>query len=223
MPTYQIASGLPALPNGLDDKEAALVKPLYLSMNALARRVSEATARISYSQTEMEQLSQLLSLMSSRFQTVYALAAEDLIYGTLVNLYIDAGKIKARKADATISNRAAHGIVDQPTGITTGQYGPIVFMIGRCAGVAGAVFGAQYYLGAAGALQLIAPAGDTDLKQPVAIGLGSAGVFLMIPAVVSFGSGGGSGGGYTGPTITVSDTAPTSPAEGDIWIDTSEP
>lgn len=35
------------------------------------------------------------------------------------------------------------------------------------------------------------------------------------------GPAGTNGTSYTGPTITVSDTAPTSPAVGDVWIDTS--
>lgn len=220
MPVYGIGSGLPALPSGLDDKDSSLVKPIYLALNTVAKRVSEATANITYSQSEMENMSQLMSLVSQREQTIYVKAGEDLAYGMLVNLYLFEGKILARKADATISGRPAHAIIDAPFGILSGTYGPAVFMIGRCSGVSGTVFGAQYFLGEAGAMQNIAPAGDTDLVQPVAVGLGTAGVFLMIAALAGGVSGGG-GGGYTGPTITVSSTAPSSPSVGDLWIDTT--
>ena len=181
MPVYQIASGLPALPNGLEDKEAALVKPIYLAMNAMAKRISEATANVGYSQGEMENLSQLASLISAKEQTIYVKAGEVLPYGALVTLSIVSGKIVAVKADATDGTKPAHAVVDAPLGIALDAYGPAVFMNGRTAGVSGTVFGAQYWLGSAGAMQNAPPATSGNLVQPVAIGLGTAGVYLNIP------------------------------------------
>lgn len=194
MPTYKIGSGLPDLPAGQEDKEAALLKPIYMSMNALARRVSEATGNVVYSQTEMAAISQLTPLTSALEQIIHIKASEDLTYGQLVTLSIADGKIVAAPADATDGTKPALAIVDSPLGITSGQFGPAIFLFGRCAGVSGSVFGAQYYLGLDGQMQLLRPDLPGALVQPVALGLGSAGVFLSISSVGNTLPGGTNGG-----------------------------
>ena len=181
MPVYGIGSGLPALPSGLDDKDAALVKPIYLALNTVAKRVSETTGNVTYSQSEMENMSQLMSLFSQREQTIYVKAGEALAYGVLVTLSLSGGKIIAMKADSTDGTKPAHAVIDAPLGLVLNEYGPAVFMSGRTAGVSGTVFGAQYWLGAAGAMQNTPPAVSGNLVQPVAIGLGTAGIYLNIP------------------------------------------
>jgi hypothetical protein len=56
-------------------------------------------------------------------------------------------------------------------------------MQGQTPSVSGTVLGATYYLSTAGAIQLAAPTADGVLNQVVAIGLGSAGIYLAIEAV----------------------------------------
>jgi len=178
MANYRITTGLPQLPpSAYKDEEFAKFLPVYQALNALARNLSTAVGQVDYDQQELSDRNQLGSLLSGNFHQVYPKAALDLDYGMLVNLYVDGGKIWARQADAG-SGREAHGIVNEPYGITSGAFGQVLFMEGHCYGVSGTVFGESYYLGGSGLMTTPAP--GSGLIQPVAFGLGSLGVYLRI-------------------------------------------
>jgi hypothetical protein len=183
MPQFNISSGLPDLPVGMNDKDAALVGPVYRAITALAQQLSLLTGNVQYSTSEQVTIDQLGSLIDSREQRIYVKAMEDLSYGSLISLVIDGGRLAAWKADATVLTKPAHGICDQPGGILTGNYGVALFMRGRTASVAGTVLGSSYYLSTAGGLQLSSPTADSVLNQIVAVGLGSAGIYLNIELV----------------------------------------
>ena len=118
-------------------------------------------------------------MQSSRTNKITATAGENLVYGNIVNLYVDGGIIKARKADALFL-RPAHGIVDNPAGMAAGSTGQIVFMSGRGGGMAGTILGATYYLSTGGTVQLSAPTVDGVLTQVVGVGLDAGGIWLNI-------------------------------------------
>ena len=183
MPQFTIASGLPDLPVGLTDKDAALVGPIYRSITAIAQQLSALTGNIQYSATEQATIDQLSSLIDHREQKIYVKALEDLSYGSLISLSIDGGKLAAVKADAATLTKPAHAICDQPGGIASGSFGVAIFMRGKTASVSGTSLGATYYLSTAGAMQAASPTADGVLNQVVAVGLGSAGVYLNIEPV----------------------------------------
>ena len=183
MPKFSIASGLPDLPVGLNDKDAALVGPLYRSITALSQQLSLLTGNVQYSASEQAGIDQFSGLIDSREQRIYVKAMEALSYGSLISLVVDGGRLAAWKADAAVLTKSAHGICDQPGGIAAGSYGVCLFMRGRTASVAGTAIGSTYYLSTAGALQLASPTADSVLNQIVGVGLGSAGLYLNIEPV----------------------------------------
>ena len=183
MPQFNIASGLPDLPVGMNDKDAALVGPIYRAITALSQQLSLLTGNVQYSAAEQVTIDQFGSLIDSREQRIYVQAMEDLSYGSVISLVVDGGRLAAWKADASVPTKPAHGICDQPGGILTGSYGVALFMRGRTAAVAGTVLGSTYYLSTLGAIQLASPTADSVLNQIVGIGLGSAGIYLNIEPV----------------------------------------
>ena len=183
MPKFNIASGLPDLPVGMNDKDAALIGPVYRAITALSQQLSLLTGNVQYSAAEQVTLDQFGSLIDSREQRIYVKAMEDLSYGSLITLVVDGGRLAAWKADAATLTKSAQGICDQPGGILTGSYGVALFMRGRTASVAGTTLGATYYLSVTGSMQVLSPTADSVLNQIVAVGLGSAGIYLNIEPV----------------------------------------
>lgn len=180
MADYRITTGLPQLPVTGDEKEFRLVNPLYQAMNSLSQALSRAEGAVDFDQSELAQRNQFGSITTQNHRKVYALAETDLDYGRIVNLYLASGKIAARYADATNNTRPAHGIVNSPDGILTGQYGEIMIVEGVTAGISGTVFGSYYYLSTLGQIALTRPAAVGSITQAIGFGLGSAGFYLHI-------------------------------------------
>ena len=82
MPKFNIASGLPDLPVGMNDKDAALVGPIYRAITALSQQLSLLTGNVQYSAAEQVTIDQFGSLIDSREQRIYVQAMEDLSYGS---------------------------------------------------------------------------------------------------------------------------------------------
>ena len=183
MPTFEISSGLPSYPVGLTDKEASQLVPIYRAINLLAQRVSLATNSTTYSQSELAGLDRFVNLTGASSSQVTIKAGAAIAYGQLVTLTASGADVVANLATNTVQTSWAHAVCNSPSGLATGEYGSAIFMTGLCPGVTGSVFGSQYYLSTAGALQLAKPTGTAVRVQPVAIGLGAAGVYLNIPTL----------------------------------------
>lgn len=180
MPSYLINAGLPSLPSGLTDKDAALVSPLYLAATRLAQELSAATGNVAYSNAELAGLDQALGLSSAKINIVHAIASVTIPYGAAVTLRNSAGKIGCDIADATLLTKPAHGICNSPSGIAAGEYGDIIVGYGLARGVAGTAIGQTYFLSTAGAVQATQPTADGVLNQVVGIGMGAYGLYLTI-------------------------------------------
>jgi hypothetical protein len=183
MPAFNINTGLPDLPSGLDDEKASLVAPLYRAVSVLAQQLSYLTGVIQYDASEQAIIDQFTGLSNSRGRRIYVRALETIPYGALVTLSIDGSRLAASLADAATLTKPAHAICDMPLGIASGSDGACIFGSGMCKGVSGTTLGTTYYLSAAGAMQSTVPAADASIKQIVATGLGSAGVMLNIQPV----------------------------------------
>lgn len=183
MPTFNIASGLPDLPVGMTDKDAALVGPIYRAVTALSQQLSLLTGNVQYSSIEQATIDQFGSLTDSKEQRIYVKAMENLSYGSLLTLVVDGGKLAAWKADAATVTKPAHAVCDVPGGILAGSFGVCLFMRGRTSSVSGTSLGTTYYLSTAGAMQSTSPTADSVLNQIVGVGLGSAGIYLNIEPI----------------------------------------
>lgn len=185
MPKYQLTSGLPTYPAGLEDDKASLVLPLYRAINGVAQQLSVMTGNVQYDPTEQASIDQFTKLGTQRTQVIFVQAAEDLLYGNLLTLSLSSGKIVAHKATQADTSKPAHALLNVTTGLTTGQYGEALFMFGKSAGVTGTGFMTPYYLATNGQMTATPPSTAGYLRQHVGYGLGSSGVYLAIePAIV---------------------------------------
>jgi hypothetical protein len=117
--------------------------------------------------------------------------------------YFSNDQFVAAMIDAAIADAVLDGVPGPP-----GPQGPT--------GPTGAT-GAQ---GPAGATGAQGPAGATGAQGPTGPA-GAQGPKGDTGNTGATGAQGPAGASYTGPTITVSATAPLTPAVGDVWIDTS--
>jgi len=94
-------------------------------------------------------------------------AGEDLAQNDLVNLYNDAGTLKARKADANTSPpRPADGWASET--VSTGNYVIAYLTSTLVTGMSGLTPGSDYYLSAtAGAVTATAPSSSANIRQRV--------------------------------------------------------
>jgi len=183
MPKYLLPNGLPDYPAGMDQKSTALVAPIYRALGTLTQNVASAIGKVQYTADEQAGLNPFTYMLNVRPNTVLATATVDLPFGTLVNLFVSGTVVSAKKATNADMTTPAHGVVATVGGVLAGQRVEITFMQGICTGVSGTVFGAQYWLGTDGVMQNTAPTTAGQNKQPVAIGLGSVGVYLNIPTM----------------------------------------
>lgn len=93
-------------------------------------------------------------------------ASEALSAGNLVNLWNDAGTLKARKADATTTGKDANGFV--LAGISSGATGTVYLEEGVISGLSGLTLGSIYYLHTtAGGLTTTVPSSSGNVVQEV--------------------------------------------------------
>jgi hypothetical protein len=94
-------------------------------------------------------------------------ASETLAAGDQVNLWLDGGALKTRKADATAAGKESHGFVE--AGVTSGANATVIFD-GTIPGLSGLTIGAKYFLGTtAGAIVATAPSAVGNVVQPVGV------------------------------------------------------
>ena len=177
---FELQTSLPPVPAGLPDKDAALLRPLYLAFHSLTQGISKEIGAVQYSDAELANLNQLSGLLSPRPRLIYPLAPSALAYGKVVNLYVSGGKIAARYADATDSTKPAHGVVDSPDGIAAGSYGKVILMEGLCQGITGSSLGQYYWLGTNGDIQAVPPSVPGSLRQGIGFGFNAGGFYLNI-------------------------------------------
>lgn len=90
-------------------------------------------------------------------------ASENLSSGDFVNLWDDAGTVKARKADATTSGKEADGFV---LDAVTAPANASVYFEGRNTAKTGLTLGARYYLAtSAGGVTATPPSGAGNVVQ----------------------------------------------------------
>lgn len=91
-------------------------------------------------------------------------ASEALAAGDVVNIWSDAGVVKARKADATAEGKEAHGFVKAAVAPNAEA---AVYFEGRITGLTGLTPGARQYLSAAtpGAITGVAPNSPGNVVQ----------------------------------------------------------
>jgi hypothetical protein len=104
--------------------------------------------------------------------TKILLASENLAAGDFVNVFNDAGTVKVRKADATVSGKEANGFV--LSAVTAGANAAVYFE-GTNNQLSGLTGGVMYFLSTtAGGVTATAPSGSGNIVQKIGRALSSA-------------------------------------------------
>jgi hypothetical protein len=183
MPTPLIQSGLPSVPAGLPDKEHRLLTPIYLAFNSMARTVSQATGMVTYTPGEMAAASPIAALGTQQFTRIFLRASEEIAFGKMVHIFLEAGEMSAQLADSSTSARPAAAVCNQIEGVPAGTTGEFLLYTGYTGGISDTVLGATYYLGTLGNSQLARPSAAGSIIQAVGIGFGSLGFYAQISSL----------------------------------------
>lgn len=99
---------------------------------------------------------------------LYVKAFEAITYGFAINLFVDAGILKIRLANATNNTKPCHGFCTTIGGIAAGSFGEVILLHGLLTGVAGLVLGTRYFLSTTnGLVTAVAPVAAGNIEQAV--------------------------------------------------------
>lgn len=93
-------------------------------------------------------------------------AGEAITAGNMISVFDDSGTVKIRKADAS-NGRRAHGFA--PSSISNGASGDVMLGDGVNNDLSSLTLGAEYFLGAAGAVTTTVPTTAGHLLQSVGV------------------------------------------------------
>ena len=178
---FRIRTGLPQLPDDNIPKELyGTFLYLYQAIQNLQRGTSEYCGIDAPASDIRDQLTYTDTLLSGNLTRMYPVAAVAISRGQVVNLYNDAGVLKARLAVATGASTMAHGIANET--VSAGAQFEMNFLRGTIESVGGMTLGTLYYLStSAGSIQSARPSVAGQIIQPVGLALGAATLAMDIP------------------------------------------
>lgn len=180
-----IDTGLPSQPQNVPPELFAEFWTIYNAIQALQRGINQYAGVIAWPPAEWSQLTPADTLLEQNARRLYIKATEDLGFGSLVNLWNDAGVLKARLANATTSARPCFAICNTVGGILTDSYGEVSLMAGLSLGVSGLIPGTRYFLSTTpGVLTNVAPVAAGNIEQ--AVGVALAGNLFFFQADLSW-------------------------------------
>lgn len=116
-------------------------------------------------------------------ETAVCTTSENIATGSFVNLYLNAGVLTARKADATTAGKQADGFVNATT--TSGTNATVYFSSNTNTGVTGLTIGADYWLDTtAGGVTVTAPTGTGNGNQYLGKALSATTMLVEIGEMV---------------------------------------
>lgn len=132
---------------------------------------SELWSAIPYSETQLQ----------GNLTRLYPTAAVPILRGQAINLYNDAGNLRARLAQANSMTTMAHGVAN--TEAAAGQQLEVYMFDAFLDSIGGLVIGTVYYLSpsVAGAVQNFAPVTAGQIVQPIGLAIGTSSLIMKIP------------------------------------------
>lgn len=138
---------------------------------------TEQPAQVAGTRSRKLTLVQLLTWLLSKADADAFPASEVLAAGNIVNIWVDGGVTKVRKANATIAGYEAHGFVLAGAAIGVSV---TVYYSGRNTALSGLTPGASYYLSTvAGGVTLTAPGAVNNIWQPVGEAFSATGLHFQ--------------------------------------------
>jgi hypothetical protein len=166
--------GLPnASPDNFTDPQVKAAVELFLT--ALNNLLVEIERYTGITQRDVSLWNSLLptdTLLRQNLGRLYVIAFENLIFGDLINIFNDAGTLKARKANAANGLvKPARGFCSTTAGILTGSKGEVILSQGL-ATITGVARGDTLFLStSAGQASITASTGAGQLEQFIGIGV----------------------------------------------------
>lgn len=181
-PTNSIINlGLPSVtPDNFTDSQIKAVVELVLNgINNLLREIERFTGM---TQKDISLWNSILpsdTLLAHNLRRLYVTAFENLIFGDIINLFNDAGNLKARKANAAAGLvKPADGFCSTTTGILAGSRGEVILYSGINI-ITGVSRGDRIFLSTSpGQATIVAPVGAGQLEQFLGIGVDTNIVFM---------------------------------------------
>lgn len=170
----QVNLNLPAtVPEGFTTPEIRSAVEMFI--NAQQNMLRALEAYLGITQKDMTLWSSLTpsdTLLAHQLNRLYITAGEALSYGNFINLYNDAGTLKARKANATSGiARRAHGFCSTVGGTSVGSRGEVILKSGILS-IAGVSPGQELYLSTTAGLATGSPAtGAGQTEQHLGVGV----------------------------------------------------
>lgn len=119
-------------------------------------------------QTLWSQLRYDQTLHAASPTRLYAKAFQTIPYGNAINLFVDAGILKIRLANATNNTKPCHGFCTTAAGIATDAFGEVILLHGLLTGVSGLTLGTRYFLSTSdGLVTAVAPVAAGNIEQAV--------------------------------------------------------
>jgi len=178
MPINQLNSiinlALPSsAPENFSDPQVRGAVDLFLvSLNNLLREIERFLGVTQKDITLWDSLLVSDTILKHQLGRLYVTAFENLISGDLINLFLDAGILKARRANATAGSvRPAYGFCSTANGILAGTIGECILSQGLVT-ITGVTIGDRLFLSTSpGQATTSPPGGAGELEQFVGIGL----------------------------------------------------
>lgn len=177
---FKIQTGLPQLPSDNVPKELyGIFLQVFQAIQNLQRGVSSYSGIDAPDADVINELTYQDTLLSGNLTRMYPIAGIAITRGQVVNLYNDAGVLKARLADANSATTMAHGVANET--VLAGARFEMNWLRATIDSIGGMTLGTLYYLSTtAGAVQSARPAAVGDIIQPVGFALATATMALDI-------------------------------------------
>lgn len=134
--------GLPQTPDTPDPVLFNAILPMYNAIKNVARALDLYTGVLARPSGDWSVLTPADTILSAGTNRLYVLFTVAVDAGKLVNLYNDAGALKARYANASAAGTLARGFA--PDSVASGAYGQVI-LFGLNAGLSGLTPGTVYF------------------------------------------------------------------------------
>lgn len=162
--TTSINLNLPTLPETKGPDFAEFLR-LYNALNILALALDSYTGSLVLDESAWPEISPTESIRSQNIKRLYLPYYEDMVPGTPIYLFDDAGTLKARKAIASLVPSLADGFAGTET--LAGEVGYVYLGEGLNPFISGLTPGTIYYLSQGVAGTIIAVRPGAGLIQPL--------------------------------------------------------
>lgn len=177
----RIVTGLPNLPSDQLPKELwDDFKILYNAINNLAQGISVYAGVDGVDPTEWADSPPSATILSGNLTRMYPIASVAITAGQIVNLFDDAGTMKARLANANSATTMAHGIAN--TSAAAGARFEMQWLRSFVVSIGGMIPGTLYWLSTTGgAIQNTSPVAVGTIRQPIGVAWAAAELLMDIP------------------------------------------